>query len=162
MRGRVLASVAISVVAVAVVAIAWLQDVPDISGDDAVAAAERALADAGLDADVDPEPQRSVYTTASRDQIDVWAVRATVRSEPIELQLAVAGAHPITIDDRTTDGAAYVLSELEYKAVAANVDDPALARTLRRNISLTVAAALVIALAIAHAAIAARTKEDPG
>ena len=162
MRPRIVASVAVAVVAVACVAIAWLQEVPEISAEDAVSAARGALEDAGLDAEVEPDPQRTVYTTTSRDHIDVWAVHATVRSEPIELQLALEGADPITIDDRTPDGSAYVLSEIEYKAVARNVDDPALARALRRDISLTIAAALVVALAIAHAAIAARTKETPG
>ena len=162
MHPRVVAAVALAAVAVAVVAVGWLQDVPDITADDAVTAAEGALEEAGLEADVEPEPQRGVYTTRSSDPVDVWAVHATVRTVPIELQLALAGAHPVSIDDRTPDGSAYVLSEVEYEAVASSVDDPALARQLRRNIALTFAAALVVALAVAHAAVAARSKERTG
>ena len=53
----------------------------------------------------------------TRDPVDVWAVRATVRPSPSSCS-SPAGAHPVAIDDRTLDGSAYVLSELEYEAVA--------------------------------------------
>jgi hypothetical protein len=162
MRPRAGAAVVIAAVAIGAVGIAWLQDVPDITAEDAVTAAEGALEEAGLEAEVEQEAQRSVYTTRARDPIDVWAVHATVRTVPIELRLAMAGAHPVSIDDRTPDGSAYVLSELEYEAVASSIDDPARDRRVERNISLTLAAALVVSLAVAHAAVAARSKEGTG
>jgi hypothetical protein len=159
MRGRAGIAAALAVVAIGSVAFAWLDDPPDLTAADAVTAAEGAFAAAGLDASVDRSPVRTTYAPARRDPVEVWSVQATVRREPIELQLARSGARPLSIDDRTLDGSAYVLSKVEYESVARHVDDPALARTIRRNIALTTAAALVVGLAIAHAATA--TKEDP-
>ena len=162
MRVRLAAAVGVAVVAISVVAVAWLQDVPAISGEDAVTATEEALESAGLDVEVEPDPVLTTYTPRSSDAVDVWAVRAIVRSEPIELRLALAGADPVAIDDRSLDGSTYVLSEGEYEAVAGGVDDPSRARTVRRNISFTCAAVLVVALAIAHAAMADTDKERRG
>jgi len=162
MRVRFVAAAGLAAVAIGAVAVAWLQDVPTISGEDAVTAAEEALEGAGLDVEVQPDPVLTTYTPRSSDAVDVWAVRAIVRSEPIELRLAVAGADPVAIDDRSLDGSTYVLSEVEYETVAGGVDDPARARAVRRNISFTCAAVLVVALAIAHAAIAATDKERRG
>jgi len=157
-RPRVALGAVAAVLALGVVAVAWLQDVPKITASDAVDATEAALEEAGLEAEVEPEPQRTTYASRTRDPIDVWAVRVTVRSEPIELQLALAGAHPVVIDDRAADGSRYVLSEIEYEAIADNVEDPAWTRRLERNIWLTIAAALVLALVIAHA-VKALTEE---
>ena len=159
---RLAAAAGVAVVAIGALAVAWLQDVPAISGEDAVTATARALEAADLEAEVEPDPLRTTYTTRSHRPVDVWAVRATVRAEPIEVRLTVSGADPVAIDDVAMDGSRYVLSELEYEAVAGGVDDPARARTIRRNISFTCAALLVVALAVGHAAMAARTKEEPG
>jgi len=156
---RVIAAAGIAVVAIGAVAVAWLQDAPEISAQEAVTAAEAALQQAGVEATVEPDPLLTTYTPQSDEPIDVWAVRATVRAEPIELRLATAGAHPIAIDDLAPDGASYILSELEYESVARSLDDPAHTRAIRRNISFTCAAVLVVALAIAHAALAANPKE---
>jgi hypothetical protein len=163
MRAPVAAAACLAVVAIAAVGLAWLQDVPEISAHDAVRAAEHAFQRAGLDATVEGDPVRAVYASRSHDPVDVWAVQATVQTgsgstEPVQLRLARAGAQPVSIDDRSLDGSAYVLSDDEYATVAGNVDDPARARTVRRNIVLTIAAALVVALALVHAATTAASK----
>lgn len=152
MRWRQLGAGALAVVAMAAVGVGWFEDVPALTADDAVQATQEAFRSAGIDATVEPVAIRSTYASRTREPVDVWAVRATVRAEPVELQLARSGAHPVAIDDRTLDGTTYVLSELEYGAVARGVDDPSLARQLRRNIALTTAAVLVVGLTIALAA----------
>ena len=160
MRGRAVAAASLAAVAIATTAVAWWQAVPHLSADDAVTAAEAALADTGLEADVDPEPVHTTYSSGSRDPIEVWEVQATVRAEAIELQLAVAGAHPVAIDDLAGDGASFVLSDQEYEELADNVEDPARERAIRRNIWFTVAAALAVTVAVVHAALAATSRED--
>jgi hypothetical protein len=159
MRVRVAIAAALAVVAIGSVAFAWLDGPPDLTASDAVTAAEDAFAAAGLDAAVDRAPVRTTYVADTSEPVEVWSVQATVRREPIELQLARSGARPVSMDDRTLDGSAYVLSELEYASVARHVDDPALARSIRRNVAVTAAAVLIVGLALAHAAIA--TKEHP-
>jgi hypothetical protein len=161
MRARVWMAAAVAAGAISVVAVAWSQDVSDLSADDAITATRRALEGAGLDAEVDPAPLRTTYRSQSRGAVEVWSVRATVRSAPIELRLAIAGAQPVSIDDRTVDGSSYVLSEPEYQALATRVDDPGRARAIRRNMSITLAAVLVAALATIHAAVAAQPEEAP-
>ena len=152
MRWQPAAALVLAAVAIITVGAGWQEDVPDLTSSDAVVAAEDALRGAGLDATIEPDPVGTVYASSARDPVAVWAVRATVRSEPIELQLAREGAQPVALDDRTLDGTAYVLSDLEYRAVVAHVDDPVRQRVIHRNVLLTVAAALVVTLSIAHAA----------
>jgi hypothetical protein len=149
MRARVGLCAAMALTSIGAVGAGWLEDVPELTGAEAVTAAEGALADAGLAADVEAAPFADVYASATRPPVEVWRVRATVREAPIELVLARSGAQPLLIDDRTPNGATYVLSELEYDAVAGGITDPALTRVVRRNIALTLAAVLVVAMAIA-------------
>jgi hypothetical protein len=148
MRGRVALCVAMALVAISAVGAGWLEEVPELTAAEAATAAERALTDAGLAAGVEAAPFADVYSSATRAPVEVWRVRATVREVPIELVLARAGAQPLLIDDRSPNGATYVLSDLEYDAVARGIADPALGRVVRRNITLTVAAVLVVAMAI--------------
>ncbi len=162
MSPRLVVAAAAAVVAIASVAAGWLDDAPDLTAADAVDATQDAFDAAGLDASVDTDPVRATYDSRTHDRVEVWSVLATVRDEPVELQIARSGAHPMFIDDRTLDHTAFVLSRVEYEAVAGHVDDPALARTVRRNIALTFAAVLVVALSIAHAAIATTPKETTG
>src|SRR5688572_8416996 len=152
MGWRSVAAIGLVIVAIVTTGLAWREDVPDLTARDAVTAMEDALDRADIDATVQPDPVKTTYASRARDPVEVWAVRATVRSEPIELKLARSGAQPVAIDDRNEDGSAYVLSELEYAELAENVDDPARARTIRRNIALTIAAVLVLVLVLAHAA----------
>jgi hypothetical protein len=156
MRWQPVAAVALAAVAVLVVGVGWQEDVPELTASDAVDATEDALRGAGLEATVEPDPVPTVYASLTRDAVEVWSVQATVRAEPIELQLARAGAQPVALDDRTLDGTAYVLSDDEYQTVVSKVDDPARQRVIRRNVLLTLAGALVIALALALAATTPR------
>jgi hypothetical protein len=153
MRWPAIAALALAAVAIGVAGAGWWEDAPELTAADAVAATEGALRDAGLDATVEPDPVRTTYASRTRAPVEVWAVRATVRSEPIQLQLARTGARPIAIDDRSLVAADYVLSDAEYESVAAHMDDPARARVIRRNVALTAGAVLVIAVALAHAAV---------
>ena len=151
MAGRSAAALGLVAVAVVSAGAAWRQDVPDLTAHDAVVAMEDALEQTGLVASVRPDPERTTYASRTRDRVEVWAVQASVRAQPIELLLARAGGDPVSIDDRNRDGSAYVLSEREVTALASCVDDPARRRTIRRIVALTVAAVLVIVLALTHA-----------
>lgn len=158
-RARSLALLGLALVAVAAVAGGWLRDVPDISGDDAVAATEVAFDDAGLAATVDPVATRRRYLSGRRPAVDVWTVRARVRDSQVDVLLARSGAQPVAIDDRTADGTAYALTDAEYRAVATGIDDLSLARAVERNVALTVAAALVVAVCLALAATSSHREE---
>ena len=143
----------LSLAAIATVGAGWLTDVPDITAAEATEAAEVAFERAGLTAELDADPLADTYVSRTRRPVEVWTVRATVRSAPIVVLLARSGAQPVSIDDRSPSGTEYVLSEIEYRAVASSIDDPAVGRVVRRNIALTVAAVLVVALAIAVALV---------
>ncbi len=160
-RLRLGALAALAVVAVGVVAAGWLEPVPEISAADAVVAADRAFARAGLEAEVEDDPARGTYVSDNQEPVDTWTVRATVRSAAVLVHLARAGAQPVSIDDRAPNGTQYVLSELEYRSVARSVDDPSLTRTVRRNIALTLGAVLVVADALALALVTERRRQEP-
>ena len=153
MRWQSVPAICLAAAAILVVGAAWREDVPELTASDAVASAEDALGAAGLDATVEPNPVPTVYASLTRDAVEVWAVQATVRSEPIELQLTRVGAQPVALDDRIVDGSAYVLSDVEYESIVAHVDNPARDRVIQRNALVTFAAALIVALALAHAAV---------
>jgi hypothetical protein len=157
MRVRRIVAVVVAASAIGVVAVAWSQEEPALTASEAAGAAESALRHAGLDPEVDADPVASTYDSRAGEPVDVWAVHATVRSELIELQLARAGALLVAMDDRASDGASYVLSDREFENVAANVDDPVRPQQLQRNIALTIGAALVVALSLAHAAASHRS-----
>ena len=159
-----MAATALAVVAIGTVGAAWLEEPPVLTAADAADAAEHAFAGAGVDAAIRGEPSPSTYARRERGPVDVWLVLMAVRDEIVQLQLSRSGADPVAIDDRTIDGSSYVLSDAEYESVARHVDDPALDRQVRRNIAITVAAALVVAVALALVATAPDqepTKEDP-
>ena len=160
MRRRLVAAAALAVVAIGSVGVAWSQEPPALTAADAAEAAEGAFEDVGIDAALRGDPSPSTYVTSDRGPVDVWLVLVAVRDELVQLQLARDGTGPVFMDDRTIDGSRFVLSRDEYESVARHIDDPALARTIRRNIAITIAAVLVVALAIALAATAP-SKEGP-
>lgn len=160
-RARWPALLALASVAVGVVAAAWWRDVPDITDRQAVSATKAAFEDAGVDATVHPIATRRRYVSPQRSAVDVWWVRATVGSSQVDLSLARSGAQPVAIDDRTPDRASYALTDAEYEAVARSIEDLALARAVERNVTLTVAAALVVAVCLALGATVARREETP-
>ncbi len=148
-----------ALVALGSVAAAWSEDPPELTASDAAHAAEAAFEDSGLDASPRGEPFRTTYATRSRAPVDVWSVLVSVRDELVQVQITRSGAHPVAIDDRALDGSSYVLSDVEYESVARHVDDPALVRAVRRNVAVTLAAVLVIALALGLALIAPAMEE---
>jgi hypothetical protein len=153
-RRRSLAAAALAGVAIVAVAIGWLEDPPPLTAERAADAAEAAFASTGLDASVEGDPVSASYIRRTGAPVDVWTVLVIVREQPVQLQISRADARAVAMDDLTLDGASYVLSDAEYESVAKRVDDTTLDRQLRSNIALTVAAALVVALAIVHAALA--------
>lgn len=160
-RLRVGLAVLLSLIAIATAGAGWLDGVPDITAAEATEVAEEGFEAAGLTAAVDAEPSAGTYTSPTQRRIEVWTVRATVRSTLIEVRLARSGAQPVSIDDRARNGTEYELSQIEYNAVARGVDDPALGRVVRRNIALTLAAVLVVAMAIALGLRSDRRAQEP-
>ncbi len=159
-RLRLAVCALVAALAVAVVAIGWLDGVPEISAAEASRAAQAAFDRADLAAVIDSQPTASTYASSTRPAVEVWTVRATVRSAPVALLLARSGAQPVQIDDRTPNGSGYVLSEIEYGVLAEGVEDPALRRIVARNITLTVAAVLVVAVSLALGLCTASRTED--
>lgn len=150
-RLRVGLGVVTAMVAVGVVAAGWWAEVPEITAAEAADAVQAAFEEAGLSAVVDGEPTASSYASSTQPAVEVWAVRATVRSTPIAVLLARSGAQPVQIDDRGPSGTEYVLSGGEYETLANGVEDPSLDRILGRNITLTLAGVLVVAMSLALA-----------
>jgi hypothetical protein len=160
-RLRISLAILFGLIAIGAVGAAWLDGVPDITAEEATDVAAEAFEAAGLRAAVDPDPSPGTYVSHSHRTVEVWTVRATVRSALVEVRLARSGAQPVSIDDRSADGSAYVLTEHEYEAVASGIDDPALSRVVRRNIALTLAAVLVVALALALALLPEPRPQEP-
>jgi hypothetical protein len=144
-----LVTVGIGVVALGAVAAAWLQDPDPVTADQAVGVAERAFAAAGLpDAVVDGSPIAGVYTSPERGRrIEVWRTTAAIDGGDVELWLARADGEAVYLDDRTADGSAQLLTEEQFEALADHEDEPNLGSHLRRNVAITAAAVLLLALA---------------
>ena len=145
-----LVTVGIGVVALGAVAASWLQDPEPVTAEQAVGIADRAFAAAGLaDATVDDAPIAGVYTSAERGRrIEVWRTTATVDGGDIELWLARADGEAVYLDDRTADGSAQLLTEDQFEALADHDEDPNLGAHLWRNVAITAAAVLFLALAV--------------
>lgn len=145
------ATAGIVLVALAVVATAWFQDPEPVTAAEAVSVAERAFAAAGLPAArVDESPIAGVYTSAERGRrIEVWRTTARVPGGQVELWLAREDGEPVYLDDRTADGSAQLLTGDQFEALAEHDDDdPTVGRHLRRNVAVTAAAVLILALAL--------------
>lgn len=161
MRRRLARCAGPAIVSIVAVGAGWLEDVPQITAGEAVHAAEVAFERAGVAAEVEDPPAASTYVSRSqRRPVAVWTVRATVRAAPVVVLLARSGAQPVSIDDRSPNGTEHILSDVEYGAVARSIDDPALTQAVRRNIALTLAAVLVIALSISHALLVERRSQE--
>lgn len=152
-RLRLAMCAAAATVAIGVVAAGWLEEVPEITAAEANEVVQAALDGARVPGVVEGEPTASSYASGTQPAVEVWTVRARVRSTPIAVLLARSGAQPVQIDDRGPSGTEYVLSDAEYDGLARGVEDPALDRLLVRNITLTLAAALVVAMALALALV---------
>lgn len=136
--------------AILTAAVAWLQRPDDITAAEAVRAAEGAFEAAGLDGSlVDPDPVAGSYD-AGEDQapLGVWKTSATLEEGTVELWLSRDDGEPVFLDDRTPDGTAQILTDAQFRAIGDHVENPALGRQVRRNLVMTLAAALVVGLAV--------------
>ena len=145
-----LTTIGIGVVALGAVATAWMQDPDPVTADQAVGIADRAFDAAGLPgAAVDDTPIAGVYTSAERGRrIEVWRTTAAIDGGDVELWLARADGEAVYLDDRTADGSAQLLTDDQFEALADHDDDPNLGSHLWRNVAITAAAVLLLALAL--------------
>lgn len=144
------ASAAVGLAALVTVAIGWLQSPDHITRADAATIAERSFRAAGVrGAVVDPRPTAGLYEPpGGGSKVPVWKTSATVKGGTIKLWLTRAGAESVFLDDRTPDGASQLLTDAQFKKLADRHENPAVGRQIRRNLLLTVAAALIVLLAV--------------
>jgi hypothetical protein len=140
----------VGLVAIVVAGAAWLQQPEDITAPEAVRAATGAFEAAGLqDAAVALRAVPDTYDAGGdRDPIEVWRTSAEVDDGTVELWLAREDGEPVFLDDRNADGTAQLLTDEQFDAIGDHFENPALGRQIRRNLVLTLAAALVLALAV--------------
>jgi hypothetical protein len=133
------------VVAVAITTAGWLQAPDELTRAEAVAAATSAFEAAGVEgAIVQPRATAGVYPASDGSApIEVWKTVADLEDGTVELWLARADGQSVFLDDRTPDGTSQVLSDAQFEELARHHENPAVPRQVRRNLVLTVAAALV-------------------
>ncbi len=143
-------SVLLGLVAIAVAGAAWLQQPDGITGPEAIRAATGAFEAAGLqDASVELRAVPDTYEAGGdRKPIAVWRTSATVEEGTVELWLAREDGEPVFLDDRNPDGTAQLLTDEQFSAIGDHFENPALDRQVRRNLVLTLAAALILGLAV--------------
>lgn len=148
---------AVASVAIGATLVGWLQAPAELTAAEAVEAAQEAYAAAGLAAvEVDEEAVSGTYNPGGDDDpVPVWLTSATLDGGTIALWLARDDGEAVYLDDRTPDGAAQLLTAAQAQAIGDHDGGPAVARQIRRNLALTVAAALVLGLAVRHARLAA-------
>jgi hypothetical protein len=152
----------IAVVAIAVVAMGWLQDPKAITADEALSAARGAYVAAGLrDAVVDPHAERGTYTSTTDDErVPVWKTTAAYDGGTIKLWLARADGESVFLDDRAPDGKSQLLTEAQFRRLADHYDNPAMDRQVRRNLVLTLAASLIALVAVRLALVPRRPRRS--
>jgi hypothetical protein len=157
-RLRAVTAATVCVVAVVATLLGWLQAPDDLTATEAVRAARSAYAAAGLhDVEVEGEAVSGTYNPGGGDEpVPVWLTSATLGGGSIALWLARADGEAVYLDDRTPDGARQLLTEDQVQALGDHDGSPAVDRQVRRNLVLTVAAALVLLVAVSHARSAAR------
>lgn len=143
------ALVVLAAVSIGCVAVAWWEDPPPVTAEEAADAVARALTGAGLRATVAPDPLASTYEPRGGERTPVWLAFATVEGGTIQVSVSQRGARPLFVDDRSPNGGQQLLSEAQFRAVTGGIDDPGRQRLVQRNVALTTAAALVLAMATA-------------
>lgn len=141
---------ALALAALVVVTVGWLQSPDELTRAEAVASARSAFAAAGLrDAVIDPTPTKGRYVTAGDpDGVDVWKTSARLDGGSVELWLARSDGESVFLDDRAPDGSSQLLTDRQFRQLAEHYDNPAVSRQVRRNVVLTLGAALVALLAV--------------
>lgn len=144
------AALLVGLVAIGLTAAAWLQQPEDISAGEAVRAATGAFRAAGLeDASVALRAVADTYDTGDdQPPVEVWKTKATLEDGTVELWLSREDGEPVFLDDRTADGAAQLLTDAQFREIADHFENPALGRQLRRNLLVTLAAALILGMAL--------------
>lgn len=152
-----------AVVAVGCTLGGWLQAPDELTASEAVDAAADAFGAAGLDdVDIDPDPVTGTYSPGGDDaRVPVWLMSATYQGGTISLWIGRDDGEALYLDDRTPDGAAQLLTDEQVQAIADHDGSPAVARQVRRNLVVTVAAALVLALALRHARVGSSAMRHP-
>lgn len=125
-----------------------MQEPDRLTASDAVHVAQRALAAAGVEATVDPDPPSGRYRPASGGSVAVWEVRAALPGGTIDLWVARDDGQPVFLDDRTDDGTGQLLTDAQVAAVGDHRSNPALDRQVRRNVLVTAAALLIAVVAL--------------
>lgn len=156
-------SAALVAVAVAIVAVGWMQSPDPVTAAEAVTAARGAYASAGLPkAEVDPHPKAGVYDTPQGvERIPVWKTKATIKGGTVELWLTKADAESVFLDDRTADGASQLLTDEQFEKLADHYENPARQRKIRGNIALTLAALLIAVLGVRLVSLAPARPRRP-
>ena len=144
------AALLLGLVAVALTATAWLQRPDHITAGEAIRAATGAFEAAGLrDASVALRAEPDTYDAGGdADAVDVWKTRANLEDGTVELWLSREDGEPVYLDDRTADGAAQLLTDVQFREIGEHFENPALGRQLRRNLLVTVAAALILGVSV--------------
>ncbi|MFZ6004358.1 MAG: hypothetical protein ACOYXM_10555 [Actinomycetota bacterium] len=142
-------AVSLGVVALASVAIGWLQYPSHITAAEARAVAKGAFEAAGVDAVIDPEPTLGFFTAEGDDErVRVWRTSAEIDGGIVELWVQRSDGLAVFIDARTPDGSRELLTEDQFARIERFADNPAEGRQIRRNVALTAAAALIVVITI--------------
>jgi hypothetical protein len=143
----------LALVVVLVTAFAWLQRPDHITATEAVRAARDAFEAAGLDVVVADQPEAGSYDPGgSEDRIAVWRTSARIDGATIGLWLSRDDGEAVFLDDLTPDGTSRLLSDAQFQAVGDHYENPALGRQVRRNLVVTAAAVLILAVLAVMAA----------
>lgn len=148
-------------VAVAATGWAWLEPTPALEATDAVAVAEAALSEAGVDATVDPDPGRGTYTTSAGQEVEVWKVLASVGDGLVAIWVAVDDGMPVFLDDRAPGGEGQVLPDHAVASIADHRANPVRDRRIGRNLAATLAALVLAAAAVQLATRGVHRRPDP-
>lgn len=140
------AALLLGLMAVALTAVAWLQRPDHITSGEAVRAAAGAFEAAGLeDASVSLRAAADTYDPEDgQPPVEVWKTTANLEDGTVELWLSRKDGEPVFLDDRTPDGAAQLLTDAQFRKIGEHFENPALGRQLRRNLVVTLAAALIL------------------
>ena len=144
------AALLLGLVAIALVGVAWLQRPDHITAGEAVRAATGAFRAAGLeDASVELRAVADTYDPGDEQpSVEVWKTNATLEGGTVELWLSREDGEPVFLDDRTPDGAAQLLTDDQFREIGDHFENPALGRQVRRNLLVTLAAGLILGMAV--------------
>lgn len=136
------------VLVIGLAGVAWLEPPSALTADEAVDAAEAAIAATGRqDVEVDPTPILGSYVRAG-ETLEVWKTTARIGGQQLALWIARDSGDAVYLDDFDADGSARVLTDQEVGRLARYDGRGAIDRLVRRNVTVTIAAALIAALVI--------------